>query len=92
MEYINHGMASPQSHAGTLVQGSSRVVSGNVVAYTNGQFLENRHASLNASWERIRTMDLSCDVERVATIAIAPPCELQVRPLKVWNPPKKGGI
>ena len=37
MEYIKHGMASPQSHEGTLMPGYSRVVLGNVVAYTNGK-------------------------------------------------------
>ena len=37
MEGINHGMASPQSHEGTLMQGSFRIVLGNVVAYTNGK-------------------------------------------------------
>ena len=42
MEYINHGMASPQSHEGTLMRGYSRVVLGNVVAYTNGKLKQGK--------------------------------------------------
>ena len=49
MEYINHGMASPQPHEGHLLQGYSRVVPGNVVAYTNGKPKQANHRHSDGS-------------------------------------------
>ena len=36
-EYIEHGMTSQRSHAGTLLRGYARIVVGTIVAYTNGK-------------------------------------------------------
>ena len=37
MEYIDHGLASPQTLEGKIPDGFSRIMLGDIVAYTNGK-------------------------------------------------------